>query len=96
MTIQIDEIIKAIDSGEHLLNRLQCTEIKVSLTCNFSDLHTYGYAKRYYPDYYTRIIDEYNVLVAQLNLSEHKKYHDLAKASLDLIVQARLAFLSRF
>lgn len=96
MTIQIEEIIKAIDSGEHMLTRLQRDEIKVSLTCNFSDLHTYGYAKRYYPDYYTRIIDEYNVLIAQLNLSEHKKYYNLAKASLDLIVHAKIAFLSRF
>nr|DAG58177.1 MAG TPA: hypothetical protein [Caudoviricetes sp.] len=95
LNYRINEIIKAIESGDHLINRLHSEDIKLSLTCNLSDLRTYAYARDHFPKFYTRIMEEYAVLLEQLNRPDTQRYHKLAQRSLDLIKLSGVSFLSR-
>lgn len=96
MKIRIEEILNALKKEDHLITRLHRDEIDLSLTCNLSDLRTYNYARNYFPNFYTRIMNEYTLLVNQLNsLEGHEKLRESAQRSLDLIKLAGVSFLSR-
>lgn len=95
MKIRIEEILNALKKEDHLITRLHHDEIDLSLTCNLSDLRTYAYARDYFPKFYTRIMEEYTLLVEQLNRPDTQRYHKLAQRSLDLIKLAGVSFLSR-
>lgn len=96
MKNRIEEILNTLKSDDHLIIRLHRDEIELSLTCNLSDLRTYSYARNYFPNFYTRIMNEYTVLVNQLKSIEgHEKLSDSAQRSLDLIKLAGVSFLSR-
>lgn len=96
MKISIEEILKSLKTDDHLITRLHRDEIDLSLTCNLSDLRTYNYARNYFPNFYTRIMNEYTLLVNQLNsIEEHKNLRDSAQRSLDLIKLAGVSFLTR-
>lgn len=96
MKISIEEILKSLKTDDHLIIRLHRDEIDLSLTCNLSDLRTYNYAQNYFPNFYKRIMNEYTLLVNQLNsIEEHKTLRDSAQRSLDLIKLAGVSFLIR-
>ncbi|MEG1902756.1 MAG: hypothetical protein RR212_00010 [Bacteroidales bacterium] len=92
--IDVEIIIEKLKTRDNLITRLHADEIELSLTCNLSDLRTYNYARNYFPNFYTRMINEYTILVNQLKSAENALL-DSAQRSLDLIKLAGVTCLTR-